>query len=187
MRAQFRQGLFEDRRQSHEFSGKGDFALGFERRSVDFKRRVGGNADLAENRVHTRGGVEQVGGCIAFKCKKFVPREHVVARSVLYQVGIAQGGNAHGVCNFVGFVLRNVGVLFLYNRLCSCDGFVEQHTQADWLAALGFDCLAVFAENRSEPDVPQVGKFIALCVEPFFCGEEKLLEVVLLVCFVLIC
>ena len=90
MRFQFMRRLLENGRKINQLSGKNVFGLGDENRSILFTG-PGFDFQFTKNASDAGDGILEVGCGIPLKGKQLVPRKNIVKRTVLREVGVANG------------------------------------------------------------------------------------------------
>ena len=166
---------------AEEFFRESDFGIG--RGNALFV--VGGNffegrSRLAENAADAGNRVKEVGSGVAFKGEESLPREHIVAGAVGHQIDVANCGNADGFGDFAAFGFVEVRIFLGNDGEGAFDGFGDEGFEANGSAFLGFQRLAVCAEDFSEGDVAKRRERVVFALKPACRREEKHTEVVAL-------
>jgi len=179
MGSQLRGGEVEHSGEAGELAGEGELLGRFGRGRA---RRGGGGGGfepgLAEDRVDAGHRVEEVRRGVALEGEDLLPREDVVAASVLREVGVADGADADGIGDVAALGLGEVGRLLGDEGEGAFLGLGEEGLQLDGVAGAGLDGLAVLAEDRTERDVLEARQPATGVGEPFPGGEPELLEVI---------
>ena len=145
-----------------------------------FDWRFGIDADFTENTVDTCDCVEQIGRGVALEAEEAIPTKDVVLCAVAGKVGVFYCTNTNGFSDLATLGFVEVWIFLGDDVEGAVAGFVEEFLEFNRFAGLGFKGLLVGPENGAPEDVVHLWLCITLGLEPFFGGEKKLLEMILL-------
>jgi hypothetical protein len=172
MRAEVRGGELHGVGELDELAREGEFG-GVSNAWRRPRPRAGFEAELAEDAVDARDGVEQVGGGVAVEGDHLVPREHVVAGAVLREVGVLHGATPTTAAMAARSASGSSALLPSTSAVGALGGLGQQVLEPDVVAAARLERLVVFAQHRAEIDVLELRQRRPVCSNHFFAVRKS--------------
>src|SRR5512133_1629028 len=148
------QHLRNDLRELTNSFGKINLRRLAEDQIVNFRRNL---ACFTKDRANSDVRILQIRRGVPVQRKHLVPRENVICRPILREIGVFHGTDADLLRDVVLFVLAQARIFFLDDFSGAPARFLDKLAQRNILTRARLHQFAIFSEHTSKYDVAQIG------------------------------